>query len=48
MAYSTAEYKLNSYWTLTGGFGHAERPPTQTELLLDFRRILMTQRLSVE
>jgi iron complex outermembrane recepter protein len=32
MAYTTAEYKVNDYWTLTSGGGHAERPPTQTEL----------------
>jgi outer membrane receptor protein involved in Fe transport len=32
MAYATGEYKVNPIWTLTGGFGHAQRPPTQTEL----------------
>lgn len=31
-AYLTADYDLNCEWTLSGGFGHAERPPTLTEL----------------
>jgi len=32
LAYATAEYKLTQNWTLVGGLGHAERPPTTTEL----------------
>jgi outer membrane receptor protein involved in Fe transport len=30
--YLTADYELNCCWTLTGGAGHAMRPPTLTEL----------------
>ena len=30
--YLTGEYKLDKNWTLLGGFGHAQRPPTLTEL----------------
>ncbi len=32
LAYATAEYKLTPAWTIVGGFGHAQRPPTTTEL----------------
>ena len=31
-AFVTGHYELNRLWTLSGGFGHAERPPTLTEL----------------
>jgi outer membrane receptor protein involved in Fe transport len=31
-AYLTGEYELDCHWTATAGFGHAERPPTLTEL----------------
>jgi outer membrane receptor protein involved in Fe transport len=32
MAYGTAEYKPSEHWTFTAAAGHAERPPTLTEL----------------
>ncbi len=32
LAYATADYKLTDHWTVVGGLGHAERPPTTTEL----------------
>jgi outer membrane receptor protein involved in Fe transport len=32
LAYLTGEYKLCKEWSVTGGFGHAERAPTTTEL----------------
>lgn len=31
-AFLTAEYEIDSHWTAVGGFGHAMRPPTLTEL----------------
>jgi outer membrane receptor protein involved in Fe transport len=31
-AYITGEYTVNDNWTASFGFGHAERPPTLTEL----------------
>jgi iron complex outermembrane receptor protein len=31
-AYMTVDYDITSHWSIAGGFGHAERPPTLTEL----------------
>ena len=33
--YLSNRYKLNEHWTLSGGFGEAERPPTLTERYAD-------------
>jgi iron complex outermembrane receptor protein len=35
LAYVTSDYKVNSNWTASAGFGHAERPPTLTELFAE-------------
>jgi outer membrane receptor protein involved in Fe transport len=32
LAYITGEYKFWDHWSVLGGFGHAQRAPTQTEL----------------
>lgn len=32
LSYLTSEYKLTRHWTVVSGLGHAERPPTTTEL----------------
>ena len=31
-AFVTADYEFNPDWTLTGGVGHGQRPPTMTEM----------------
>jgi outer membrane receptor protein involved in Fe transport len=42
-AYLSADYKVDEHLTVLGGFGHAERPPTLTELYSGGAFIAITQ-----